>query len=147
MIAAHSVLRLSDGYHVDTLAGLETHVPVILRHARDDMVVGELPMLSDAAVLNPDVRILFRKGRPHLGILHEDAGVRLTVVVHDLTLVVHQILDGQRRGDHLARGAEVVELTTCQWHDGHTELPQLLVDDQRVCAQCASELGIQVVLL
>ena len=84
-------------------------------HTGDDMVMSESPTLSDVTILNPDIRIISRQRHLYGRILHENRRMRLTVDVHNLALVVHQILDALHRGNHLPRGSEVVELTTGQW--------------------------------
>ena len=87
---------LSDRHHIDTLTWRQGDVPVVVRDTRDDMVVGEMPTLANMAVLDPDVAIFLRERNLHHGILYEDRGMGLTVEVHDLTLVVHEVLKPQR---------------------------------------------------
>ena len=111
-VAANLVVALSHRHDVDTLTRFETDLPVVLRHTCYHVVVGKMPFLSNITVLNPDIRILLSKRNLRHSVLHEDRGVRLTVEMHDLTLVVHQILKSQRGGDHLARGAEMIELAS-----------------------------------
>ena len=65
------------------------------------MIVSELPTFSDVTVLNPDIRVISRQGYLHHSILYEDGRMGFTVDVHDLTLVVHQVLDALHRGNHL----------------------------------------------
>ena len=66
--------------------------------------------------------------------------------MHNLALVVDEVLQRQRRADHLTTGAEVVELTARQGQYGHAELSQFRVVDERVGAQRTAELAIEVVL-
>ena len=58
-------------------------------------------MGTDMAVLNPDIGILFCEVYIGSGILHKDTWMRLAVEMHDLALVVHQILNAQCGGNHL----------------------------------------------
>ena len=55
------------------------------------------PALAHVAVFYPNIRILLSKAELADSILHKDTWVRLTVVVHNLALIVNQILDSQRR--------------------------------------------------
>ena len=145
MVAAHLVAVLADRHHVDALAGLQRQRPVVLGHAGHYVVVRQRPVGTDVTVFYPDVIVLLCKLKAYLCVLHEDAGVRLTVVVHDVALVVDDILNSQRRGNHLARGSEMVELATRQRHDGYRQRLQLRVVDGRLSAQGAAEIGVQVI--
>ena len=86
------------------------------------MIVSQVPMLTDIGILYPYVRILFRQRNLNNGILYEDTGMWLTVKMHDLALIVHQILKTQSRGNHLKRSTEMIELATGQGDDGHLQL-------------------------
>ena len=147
VIEADGIAVVANGDDVDTLAWSEADGPVVAWHARDDVVVGERPAGSDVAILNPDVRILV--GERHFGdsILNEDGGMGLAVVMHDLSLVADHILQGDHRGDHLARRTEMIELAPAKRHDGHGELVQLWVVELWVGAQGAAELGVEVVVV
>ena len=57
------------------------------------MIVRELPTLAHMTILYPDICILLREVYLHQGVLHKDGGMGLAVEVHDLTLIVLQILD------------------------------------------------------
>ena len=131
VIAAHLVVAVAHRHHVDALARLQTDVPVVLRHTRHHVVAGQLPARPDVAVLYPDVAVLGSERIVAHGILRENAGLRLAVVVHDVALVVDDTLDGHRRRDHLPRGAEMVELATRQRHNSHRELAQFRVVNGR----------------
>ena len=100
-IATHLVVFLSHRHHVDALARRQTDLPVVLWHTCDDVIVGEMPMLANVAIFNPDITVLLCERDLHHGILHEDRRMWLAVEMHDLTLVVHEILKSQRRRDHL----------------------------------------------
>ena len=60
------------------------------------MIVSQMPAGTDKAFFYPDIGILLGKGNLRHGILYEDARVWLTVMMHDLTLVIDEILDAQR---------------------------------------------------
>ena len=126
-ITAHLIITLTHRHHVDTIARFQTDLPVVLRHTRNHMVVGQLPTRSHKTVLHPHICILFRKGNLHHGILYEDGGMGFAVDMHDLTLVVHQVLQAQRRGNHLTRGTEVIELTTCQRQNSHFQRGDFII--------------------
>ena len=79
-------------YYVDTLARLQTDLPIILRHTRYHMVVGQPPAWTHVAVLNPNVAVLLSKPHLRYGILHKDTWMGLTVQMHDFALVDDQIL-------------------------------------------------------
>ena len=97
VVAAHGVVVGAHGHDVETLARFEPHRPVIVGHAGDDVVVGELPACADAAVLHPDVGVLLSEGDVRDGVLNEDAGVGLAVVVHDAALVGNDVLQPHHR--------------------------------------------------
>ena len=111
------------------------------------MVVGQMPTRADITILHPHIRIILRKRDLHHRILHKDRGMGLAVDMHDLALIVHKVLQTHRRGNHLSRGAEVIELTTSQRQDGHRELTELRIVDRRLSAKATAELGIEVVFL
>ena len=100
MVAADAVFRLTDGDNVYTLAGLERHRPVVVGHTRHDMVAGQRPVRADAAVLYPDVLVVLGEAAVRQRILRKNAGMWLAVVVHDVTLVVDDVLDGNGRRYH-----------------------------------------------
>ena len=52
-------------------------------------------MGTDMAVLYPDICVLFSEGYIGFGILYKDTWMRLAVEMHDLALIVHQILNTQ----------------------------------------------------
>ena len=89
-------------------------------------------MRTHTTVFYPDVLVLFRKRHLVDGILGKDTGMRLTIVVHDIALVVDNVLDSHCRGNHFARGAEMVELATLQGNDSHREFVQFWVVDSRM---------------
>ena len=60
------------------------------------MIVRKHPTFPDVAVLDPDILILFGKGNLHLSILHKDRGMGFAIQMHDLALVVLQILNAHR---------------------------------------------------
>ena len=69
--------------------------PIVLRNACYDVIVSKGPPLAHIAVFYPDICILLSKAELADGILHKDAGVRLTTVVHNLALIVNQILNAE----------------------------------------------------
>ena len=131
-IAAHTILGLTNRYDVDALARLQRDLPVVLRYTCHDVVARQGPALSDMAVLYPYIPILFGEAAVGLGILCENRGMRLAVVVHDVPLVVHDILNGHRRRNHLARSTEVVKLASLQGDDGYGQLAELGVVNQGI---------------
>ena len=134
-IAAHLVVVVADGSDVDALAGVQTNVPVVAGHARDDVVAGQMPGGRHVGVLNPDIRILLGEFRLADGILYEDAGMGFAVQVHYLALVADKILYSECRRYHLARRAEMIELPTRQRQDSHTQGAQLSIVNRGVGTQ------------
>ena len=112
IVSAHTILRLTNGDDVDTLARPQMDSPVVLRYSCNNVITRQCPVLPNAAILNPDVLVLLSKSIVGDGILGKYAGMRLAVVVHDVTLVVDDVLNSNRRRNHLTRGTEMVELTT-----------------------------------
>ena len=92
-IATHLIILLTHRHHVDTLTRDQRDIPIILRHTCNDMIVRELPTLAHMTILYPDICILLREAYLHQGVLHKYGGMGLAVEVHDLTLIVLQILD------------------------------------------------------
>ena len=126
-IATDFVITFAHRYHVDTLPRLQRDVPIVLRHARHHIVVSKRPTRTHETVLNPDVVILIGKLVVGNGVLRKNAGMGLAVVVHDVALVVDDVLNSYRRGNHLARSAEMIELATRQRNDRHAELLQFRI--------------------
>ena len=118
---------LADRHNVETLSRRQVHLPVVMWHASDDIVMGECPAATYMAVLHPDIFVLRRKADLRHGILHEDGRMRFAVVVHDVPLVTDNVLQGQCRGEHLTRCAEMIELTVVQRYDGHRQPVQVAV--------------------
>ena len=79
------------------------------------------------------------------GILYKHRGMGFQRVVHDLALVVHKVLNGQRRGQELMAGAKMIELAPRQGQDGHAQLAHLIVADGGMRAQATAKLAIEVV--
>ena len=144
-IAAHLIVVVPHRHHVDAVAWFQTDFPVVLRHTRNHMIVRQMPTGTDETVLHPHIRILLRKRNLRHGILHEDGGMGFAVDMHDLALIVYKVLQAQRRGNHLTRGAEVIELPTCQGQNGHFQGGYLIVGLRGVCAQGTAELRVEVV--
>ena len=69
----------------------------------------------------------------------------LAIQMHNLALIVHQILKPQRRGDHLLRRTEMIELTTIQGHNSHTQIGYFTIGLGRISAQGTAKLAIEVV--
>ena len=87
----------------------------------------QMPMGSHKTVLYPYIRIFLRKQNLYEGILHEDRGMRLAIDMHDLALVVHEVLQAQRRSNHLTRCTEVVEFASRQWQNGNLQRGNLII--------------------
>ena len=118
-ITAHLIVALTHRHHIDAVARFQIHLPIIIRHTCNHMIVRQMPTGTYITVLHPHIRILFRKRNLHNGVLYEDRGMGLAVDMHDLALVVYEVLQAQRRGNHLTRRAEMIELTASQRQDSH----------------------------
>src|SRR5574344_277031 len=101
MIQSHTVLAVTYRHHVNTFAWIQRESPVILGHARDDMVVREIPLLTHATVFYPYILVGHGHGYIHLCILDKDRRMRFSVQMEDIPLVVHDILDRHHGRDHL----------------------------------------------
>ena len=127
MIATDGVLLIANGHHIDTLAWSQIELPIVLWDSCYNVVVSKGPPLAHVAVFNPEICIFLSKAEVADGILHKDAGMRFTTMVHNLALIVNQVLNAEGRRNHLARSSEMVELATLQRYDGHRELRELIV--------------------
>ena len=97
MVAPHFVIVVANRGDVYTLSRSQFDVPVIFWYAGYDVVVGEFPLWAYMGILNPDVGVVGRERYLGNRILNEYAGVGFAVVMHNLALVVHQVLQGQGR--------------------------------------------------
>ena len=97
MIQAHSVFGIANGHYIDTLAWGQVYLPVVLGYTCYNIVVTQGPALAHVAVFNPDIGIVLGKLVLANGILHKQTGVRFAIVVHNLSLIVYQILNAEGR--------------------------------------------------
>ena len=118
-VTTHLIVRLPDGHHIDTLARFQADFPIVLRHTRDNVIMGKVPTATDVAILYPNIAVLLCKRNLHDGILHKNARMGFTVEVHNLPLVVDEVLESHRRRNHLSRRAEMIELPTSQRDNDH----------------------------
>ena len=145
-ITAHYLLALTNRNNINTLAWFKGYFPVIFRHASHHVVMCQMPSRSDETIFYPDVLVLLCEFIVGNGILREDGRMRLSVVMHDVALVVDNILYSNRRGNHFTAGSEMVELTTRQWHDGYRQLTQFRIVNCWVSTQRTTEFGVEIVL-
>ena len=96
------------------------------------MIGRQFPTATDMAVLYPYIGISVIEDIVRQGVLNEYRRMRLTVVMNDTTLVVHQILDCQGRRNHLAVSSEMIELTAGQWQNGNAQSVQFCIGNDRV---------------
>ena len=111
-VGAHHPVRFADRHHIHTLPLVQPDLPVVLGHTRDDVLARQGPALAYPAVLHPEVLVLRRDAHPRDGILYEHCRMRLQRVVHDLPLVVDEILDRQGRGEEFVGRAKMVKFAT-----------------------------------
>ena len=97
MIATNGIFGIANRHHIDTLAWSQVYLPMVLGHTSDDVIVSQGPTFAHVAVFNPNIGILLSKLVLAHSILHKQTGVRFTIVVHNLTLIVHQVLNAERR--------------------------------------------------
>ena len=95
-VAASLIVIVTHRYHVDALTRFQSNLPVVLWHTRHHIVVRQMPLGTNKTVLYPDMAVLLRKGNLHHRVLHEDRRMRFTIQVHDLPLVVDEVLEPQR---------------------------------------------------
>ena len=91
-IATYLIVTVTDWHHINTLTWFKADVPIVLGHTCNHMVVGQVPMLTNIGILYPYIRIFFRQWNLGDGILYEDTGMRFTIEVHNLALIVYQVL-------------------------------------------------------
>ena len=145
-IGAYGVALVADGHDVDTLAGTEFYLPLVAGHTSDDILMGYGPLGAHTAVFNPEVLVVFGDFDFHFRVLGEHGGMGLERVVHDLALVVDDILDVKHRRDYLMRRTEVIELSAGQRQYGHLEVVDLGVVDGGVGAETAAKLAVHVIV-
>ena len=97
IIDTHHILALAHRNDIHTLSGLQPHHPVVLRNACNDVVSTELPVRTYTTVLYPQTGILLRQFHMTHGILNKDRGMGFPTEMHNLALVVDEVLDSERR--------------------------------------------------
>ena len=147
MITTHHIFVVTNRHDIQTLTWIQRQLPLILGHASHNIVRCKTPVFSDVTIFYPDICIIGRERRQHHRILYKDRRMWLAVVVHNESLVGHHILEFHGRGDHLARRTKMIEGTTRQGHDGHRKTAQLRVVNQRIRAQRATKLIIEIIRL
>ena len=145
-VRAHSPTVCAYGHDVDTLTLAERQRPVVLGHTCHNVVLRQRPVLAYVCVLHPFVAVLLCPLRLQFGVLHEDRRMWLAVVVHNLALVVHNVLYGEHRREQLVRCAEMVELATWQRQYHGLQCVYRLVLHARLVAESAAELAVHVVV-
>ena len=96
-VCAHDILFFSVRHDVKTLSRSERYVPVVFRHAGDDVVSCQFPVFPDIRVLYPDICVHLVEAYSDVRILHKERRVGLAVAVHDFPLIHHDVLYGERR--------------------------------------------------
>ena len=147
VIPTYLVVAITHRHDIDTLARFQPDFPIVLGNTCHHVVMGERPAGTHETVFHPDVVVLFIKMITGNAVLRKNAGVRLAVIMHDVALVVDNVLYGQRRGNHFTGGAKVVEFTTRQGDYGHRKTSQLVISHRWVGAKATSEFRVEVVLL
>ena len=71
-IGSHCPLVFTYRHDIDALSRQHLDFPSIMRHARDDVVVRDVPLFADATVLYPHMAILLTHFHPCLRILYEN---------------------------------------------------------------------------
>ena len=95
-----------------------------------------------------------RKGRTadsatvitYLSILNKHGRMRFYLLVHNLPLVVYQILYCQCRRNKFTTGSVMIKLPSGQRQNSHTQLVKLIVHRTRMLSQCKSEIRIHVII-
>ena len=72
------------------------NIPIVFRYTGNDMLMTQYPFPSHEAVLHPQVLVILGYGSLSNRVLDEHGRMRFPGMMHNLTLVVHQVLNGQR---------------------------------------------------
>ena len=141
-VGAQGKVFFADRHHVDADARFQTDVPVVAGNAREDVVEGILPSLSDKGVLHPDVAALCRRAVFEHTVLREDGTLRFDSSSEDVALVFHQVLNSHGGLNHVAVRAEVVEFTAGQREHGDAQVAQCGVRRGRIQSETATKFGV-----
>ena len=133
-----------DDVQTDRVRHLER--PLVPGHARDHLVLPELPVLADVRILDPQVLVVRRERHFRYRIQDEDRRVRFDLAVPDRALVEHAILQGHARFDELVRRAEVIELTLVQRDHRRGQRVELLVLRYGDRSQSQPEVAVEIVV-
>ena len=145
-IRTHGISRIAHRHKVDTHAIAQGHLPVVLRHPRNNVVAAIVPTLAHISIFNPHI-VGGRCGTvDEQGVLCEHRSLRFNAPLQYIALVFYQILYSHRRGYHVRPRAIVVELATRQGQYGHRQVGQSGIGARRILTQCATKVAIQVVV-
>ena len=145
-VRTHSPTVCAYRHYVYALALGERQRPVVLGYASHDVVLRQRPVLAYVCVLHPLVAVLLCPLGLQLCVLHEDRRMGLAVVVHNLALVVHDVLYGEHRREQLVRCAEMVELAARQRQYHGLQRIHRLVLHARLVAESTAEFAVHVVV-
>ena len=145
-VCPHTELVLADRHEVEAHAGGEAEGPIVLRHAGEDVLRGELPAGRHHAVLDPErVIALAAQGGVKARVLRDLVRLLARAGAAHFGFVQLQVLQGGNRFNHLPVGAEVVELRFRQRHHRAGQRADRRVPRRRGLAQGEAELGVKLV--
>ena len=144
-VGAHRQSLAVAGHQVHTLPPLQFEHPVVLRHSRHHILLRQLPSAAHVRVLQPDVFVGFREQRFHPCILREYRRLLLHLLLQDFPLVLHQVLQRQRRRQQFRCRSEVVEFPARQRQHRHTQPVDFLVLQARMLTHGAAEFAVEVI--
>src|SRR3712207_2915349 len=68
-------------------------------------------------------------------------------MVHDLTLVIDQILNGQRGRKKLMASPKMIKFATLQRQDRHLQISQIIIRQRRMSTQSTAKSAIKIIFL
>ena len=140
------IVRFSERHHINADTGRNLQIPIIDRHTCYDGLLMDVPRCSYTTVLYPYFRILRGQLITYLSVLDKHSRMRFYLPVHDLPLVVYQILYSQCRRNKLTTGSVMIKLTSGQRQNSHAQRVKFIVHHTRMLSQCQSEIGIHVII-
>ena len=145
-IRTDGIAALSYWHDIYTLVFTQFHLPVILRHTSDNIVVCECPSTSHKTVFYPQISVLLCNLYLCNGILNKHCRVWFTRMVHYATLVIDEILNSQSGRKQLVTGTKMIKLATGQRQHCHTQTVYICIRDGRVCAQSTSKFAVHIII-
>ena len=104
-------------------------------------------MGTNITILNPDIRILRSEWIHGDGILHEHRRMGFARMMHNLSLVILQILNSNHRRNQFTGSTEMVKLTTGKRQYRNLQFSQLRVIHRGMGSQSQTKFTVEIVFL